>query len=297
MEAIEALKRTIHVTKELQSLVKTMKILAGLNIRQYERAAHAVSEYSRTVEMGLQIAVRNLPEPLLPPRHAPGHKLGAIVFGSDQGMCGQLNDVIVNHALRALSKLAHRRADQTILAIGQRVAAELEDCGRPVTATFEVPGSIGGVANTVHELLRRIEEWHNHNGIEMVALFYCRLTSGVFYHPHGMQVLPVDAGWIRSLRAKPWPSKVIPTYMMETERLYHSLIREYLFGSLFCALAESLASENAARLASMQVAERNIEDRLKELTAAFHQSRQSVITSELLDIISGFEALKGKRER
>ncbi|MBL8293004.1 MAG: F0F1 ATP synthase subunit gamma [Bryobacterales bacterium] len=294
MEAIEGLRRTIHVTRELQSLVKTMKIMAGLNIRQYERAARSVAEYNRTVEMGLQIALRNAAEPPMAAKAAPGRKMGAIVFGSDQGMCGQLNDVIVDHTSRALARLARRRTEQTILAVGQRVAAQLEDRGRPVTAKLEVPGSIGGVANTVHELLRRIEEWRSKDRIELVTLFNCRLTSGVFYKPRGVRVLPVDAAWIRGLRARPWPSKVIPTYMMESGRLYHSLIREYLFVSLFRALAESLASENAARLASMQVAERNIEDRLKELTSQFHQSRQAAITSELLDIISGFEALKGK---
>ena len=294
MEAIEALKRTIHVTEDLQSLVKTMKVMAGLNIRQYERAAHAVAEYNRTIEMGLQIALRSLPEPLLPPRHAPGRKLGAIVFGSDQGMCGQLNDVIVVHATRALARLARRRDDQTILAVGQRAAAQLEDSGRSIAATLEVPGSTGGITATVHEVLRSIEEWHSQQGIQMVVLFYCRLTSGIFYRPSGIRLLPADIGWIRSLKAKRWPSKVIPTYRMETGRLYHSLIREYLFVSLFRAFAESLASENAARLASMQVAERNIEDRLKALTSEFHQSRQAAITSELLDIISGFEALKGK---
>ena len=180
MEAIEALKRTIHVTQELQSLVKTMKVMAGLNIRQYERAAHAVAEYNRTIEMGLQIALRSLPEPLLPPRHAPGRKLGAIVFGSDQGMCGQLNDVIVGHAARALARLARRRDDQTILAVGQRAAAQLEDSGRSIAATLEVPGSTGGITATVHEVLRCIEEWHSQRGIEMVVLFYCRLTSGIF---------------------------------------------------------------------------------------------------------------------
>jgi F-type H+-transporting ATPase subunit gamma len=294
MEAIEALKGTIHVTNELQSLVKTMKVLAGLNIRQYERAAHAVAEYSRTIEMGLQIAVRNLPEPLLPPRHAPGRKLGASVFGSDQGLCGQLNDVIVEHALRALARLALRREDQTVLAVGQRAAAQLEDSGQPIAATLEVPGSTVGITNTVHEVLHRVEDWHSQSAIEMVVLFYCRPTSGVFYSPRGTRLLPVDIGWIRSLKAKRWPSRVIPTYMIGTERLYQSLIREYLFVSLFRALAASLASENAARLASMQVAERNIEDRLKELKAEFHQARQAAITSELLDIISGFEALKGK---
>ncbi len=248
MEATEALKRTIHVTEELQSLVKTMKV---------------------------------------------GRKLGAIVFDSDQGMFGQLSDVIVEHALRALARLARRREDQTLLAVGQRVAAQLEDSGRTIAATLEVPGSIGRISPTVHEMLQCIELWHSQHGNEMVVRFYCRLTSGVFYHPRGLHLLSVDIAWIHSLKARRWPSKVIPTYMMETECLYHSLIREYLFVSLSRAVAKSLASENAARLASMQVAERNSEDRLKELTSEFYQSRQAAITSELLDIISGFEALEG----
>jgi F-type H+-transporting ATPase subunit gamma len=295
MEAVETIKRTLHVTEELHSVVKTMKVLAGLNIRQCERAAHAVGEYSRTIEMGLEIALRTLPEPLMPPRHAPGRKLGAIIFGSDQGMCGQLNDLIVGHATRALSKLALRREDQTILAVGQRAAAQLEDSRRPVAGALEVPGSPLGIAATVHDVLQRIEDWRSRQGIELVVLFYCRFLSGVFYRPYGVRLLPVDLEWIHGLKVRRWPSKVIPTYTMDTERLFHSLIREYLFASLFRALAESLASENAARLASMQVAERNIEDRLRELTSEFHQCRQTAITSELLDIISGFEALKDKK--
>jgi F-type H+-transporting ATPase subunit gamma len=296
MEAIEALKRTIHVTEELHSLVKTMKVLAGLNIRLYERAARAVAEYNRTIERGLQVALQGLPEQAMPPRTAAGRKLGAIIFGSDQGMCGQLNDLIVKHGLRALARLAVRREDQTVLAVGSRAAAQLEASGRLVDATLEVPGSTAGITATVHDVLVRIEEWHRGRGVEMVVLFYCRPLSGVFYRPCAIRLLPVDTQWMRSLQAQRWPSRVIPTYTMETERLFHSLIREYLFVSLFRAFAESLTSENASRLASMQVAERNIEDRLKELSSEFRQSRQTAITSELLDIVSGFEALKG-RER
>jgi F-type H+-transporting ATPase subunit gamma len=293
MEAIEALKRTIHVTEELHSLVKTMKVLAGLNIRLYERAARAVAEYNRSIERGLEVALQSLPEEALPPRRAPGRKLGAIIFGSDQGMCGQLNDFIVKHSLGALARLAVRREDQTLLAIGSRAAAQLEGSGRVVEAALEVPGSTGGITATVHDVLVRIEEWHRGRGIEMVVLFYCRPLSGVFYRPCAIRLLPVDIQWIRGLKAKRWPSRVIPAYTMETEQLFHSLIREYLFVSLFRAFAESLTSENASRLASMQVAERNIEDRLKELSSEFRQSRQTSITSELLDIVSGFEALKG----
>jgi len=296
MEALEGLKRSIHVTSEMQSLVKTMKVLAGLNIRQYERAAHSVAAYNRTIEMGLQVALRRLSEPLLPPQ-MPDNKLGVIVFGSDQGLCGKLNDVIVSHALRALRSLERRRTAELIIAVGQRAAGQLAASDKTVEATLEVPGSTAGITTTVHELLQRIEEARTRRGIGMFVLFYCKLVGGVFYRPSGVRLLPVDAEWIRSLKAKPWHSHVIPAFTLEPERLFHSLIREYLFGTLYGAAAESLASENAARLASMQVAERNIEDRLKALTSEFHQSRQAAVTSELLDIVSASEALAAKDAR
>src|SRR5579862_4192858 len=100
MQTTESLRRTIAVTGELQSVVKTMKALAGVNIRQYERAAHAVAEYNHTVELGLHVALQNLPsraERRVGSGQARSGKLGAIVFGSDQGMCGQLNDQVVQY--------------------------------------------------------------------------------------------------------------------------------------------------------------------------------------------------------
>jgi len=76
-------------------MIKTMKALAGVNIRQCERTVHAVEEYNRTVEMGLQVALERL-GPQAVPSYVPGQKLGAIIFGSDQGMCGLLNDQVLN---------------------------------------------------------------------------------------------------------------------------------------------------------------------------------------------------------
>lgn len=295
METAESLRRSIAVTMELQSVVKTMKALAGVNIRQYERAAHAVAEYSRTIEMGLQVALQNLPAHLMPPKHVPGTRLGAIIFGSDQGMCGQLNDQVVSHASKALEKLAVRRESQFLIAVGLRAASQLEALGRKPEADVQVPGSTSGITAAVEEVLHKIEEWHLDRGVEFVVLFNARPVSGAWYRIRGVRLLPVDAEWINSLKAKRWPSKVIPMFTIEEPRLFQLLIREYLFVSLYRAFAESLASENASRLASMQVAERNIDDRLRSLTAESRQLRQTSITSELLDIISSFEALQSNR--
>jgi F-type H+-transporting ATPase subunit gamma len=287
METAEALRRTISVTGELQSVVKTMKALAGVNIRQYERAAHAVVEYNRTVEMGLQIALRQFDQAR--PLAKQTGKIGAIIFGSDQGMCGQLNDQVVSHASRALKKL---RGTPVVLAVGARAAGQIESSGRALEGVVPVPSSTPGISMAVEEVLHKIEEWHFERNIELVVLFYARPVSGAWYRVRGTRLLPVDEEWINGLRTRPWPSKAIPMFTLNERRLFQLLIREYLFVNVFRAFAESLASENASRLASMQVAERNIEDHLHALTAESRRLRQESITGELLDIIASFEALK-----
>ena len=94
-------------------------------------------------------------------------------------------------------------------------------------------------------------------------------------------------------REKPWTSRSLPQFSLPAEKLLSSLVRQQMFIKLFSACAESLAGEHASRLMSMQVAEKNIQERLETLTANYRQQRQGQITEELLDVVSGFEALRG----
>jgi F-type H+-transporting ATPase subunit gamma len=94
-----------------------------------------------------------------------------------------------------------------------------------------------------------------------------------------------------------WPTVNLPQVMGDALLVLRAVIREYLFISLFRACAESLASENASRLAAMERAEKNIDELLEQLHRSFHQLRQSGIDEELFDVISGFEALGGATER
>ena len=289
MKSLEELRRNMAVTSELHSLVKTMKALAGVNLRQYERAAQAINEYDSTIEAGLQVALQYVPEPA-PPKHG-SRRMGALVFGSDQGMCGPLNERIVAHADRALGKLSRSCGEQTLLAVGLRAADRLKSLGYTVEQVLEVPSSMSAVGQVVHEVLIKIQDWYLQRGIEVIVLFYCQALAVPIFRPRGVRLLPVDLEWVRRLKAKPWPSKVIPTFTMDKSQLFHALIREYLFASLFRALAQSLASENASRLAAMEVADRNIEERSGILTAEFRHCREDAITSELLDLVTAFEAL------
>jgi len=292
METVEHLKKKIGTAQEVQSVVRTMKVLAAVSIRQYERAVESLGEYDRTVLLGLQTALKRRPRQPMPRRRHQQPRLGAVVFGSDQGMCGQLNDQIVSHALKEMDTLGGAPASRTILAVGERARARLEGAGQTVDEVLSVPGSPAGITSGVQEVLVRIEDWTAARGIERVTFFYSEQLSGASYRAQTLHLLPVDEAWLAKIEQNKWPTHVLPKFTMPWGQLFSALIRQYLFVSLYRAFAESLASENASRLASMQNAERNIQERLVQLRSRFHRQRQMTITEELLDIVSGFEALK-----
>jgi len=293
VETIESLRRRIKSAEDLHAVVKTMKALAAVTIRQYEKAVESLGEYSRTVELGFQVLLKQKPPGVGLTQPALNERLGAIVFGSDQGMVGQFNEVIARHAAQELEQRNVSQDNLSLLAAGGRVLARLEEAGQPVEDLIALPGSVAAVTPVVQRVVLKIESWRSKRGIDEVLLFFNRPFSGASYRPQTIQLLPVDSEWFGELASKPWPCRAIPFFTMDWDRLFSWLIREYLFVSLYRAFAESLASENASRLASMQVAERNIENRLDELNAQYHQQRQSAIDAELFDLVAGFEALGG----
>ena len=291
METVEHLKRRIESTEDLQSVVKTMKALAAVKIRRFERAAESLEDYHRTVEMGLRALFRSGGIDRAVMRTSPGRVPGCMVFGSDQGMCGSLNDQVVGHAMAHLEELETEPGKRVVLAVGERARSRLEERGQPVEATMAVPGGVEGITPRVRDLLQKILAWQE-RGVDRVILFHSEPLSGASYRPRTVGLLPLDRAWIQRLQETPWPTRALPFFRDDPQALFSGLVREYLFAGLFRAFAQSLASENASRLASMQGAEKNIEEQLTELQNRFHQQRQMSITEELLDIVAGFEALQ-----
>ena len=138
-----------------------------------------------------------------------------------------------------------------------------------------------------------VAEWA-FRGAEL-HLFYNRPTSGAVYAPVTQRLLPLDENWRRKLAELPWPTGNLPEVMGGGIATLRALIREYIFVSLFRACAESLASENASRLAAMQRADKNINELLEDLNRTFHRLRQNGIDEELFDVISGFKALSANK--
>jgi F-type H+-transporting ATPase subunit gamma len=289
MQTLEALSRRIETTDDLRAIVRTMKSLSAVSIRQYESAVAALRDYSRTVELALQALLRDRPAVVGAPAPASG-PAAVVVFGSDHGLCGRFNDEVARFAHARLRELDAAGVRRQCLAVGARAEARLAALGEVVGEGLFLPGSVSGLAALAQAVLVQIDAWGAVEGLGRVLLIHHRRTSEAVAVPHMRQLLPLSPERLRNLAARPWPSRRLPMSTMDAERLFPAVIRQYLFSSVYRAAAESLASEHASRLASMQAAERNIEEHLEEQQAEFRRRRQETITEELLDIVTGFAA-------
>lgn len=288
---IAGMRRKMTSAGDLQAVVRTMKAMAAANIGQYERAERALGDYYHNVELGLGKCLRDLGDGLAtaPPPPADKAPMGAVVFGSDQGLVGRFNDEVADFAIAAFHKST---PNLRIWAVGERVQGRLADAGFLIAGQFAVPGSVGAIAPLIGRILVEAERRPAGGAIGALHLYYNRPAPGARYAPVTQRLLPLDATWQQGVLALRWPSGALPEVLGDTVDTLKALIREYLFVSLYRACAESLASENASRLAAMQRADRNIDDLLGTLTGSFHRLRQSGIDEELFDVIAGFDALR-----
>jgi len=268
-----------------------MKALAASSIGQYEQSVRGLGDYYRTVELGLAVCLRGsgmAPMPPVASGAGADDGVGAVVFGSDQGLVGQFNDVVADHAVATLSTL---QGTHEVWAVGERVHARLQDAGLAPAGLFAVPNSVNAISPLVGQVLLESEAWRSRGEVRELYLFHNRPQSGAVYEPVAQRLLPLDETWSRAIVGIRWPTQNLPEVIGSRGATVKALVGEYLFVSLFRACAESLASENASRLEAMQRADKNISDLLDELNATYHRLRQSGIDEELFDVVSGFEAL------
>ncbi len=286
-------RHLIQNAQDLQSVVRTMKALAASSIGQYESSVRSLTHYYRIVELALGASVRasGSANPLnIDSRSTQPGLVGAIVFGSDQGLVGRFNDVVAECAIRTLAEMP---AKPLVWVVGERVHDRMLDAGFELQQLYNVPNSVNAITSLVGQIQLDSETILGAESNACLYIFHNQPDSRAGYVASSQQLLPLDMAWQQELSDVEWPTGSPPELLGENAVILHALIREYLFISLFRAAAESLSSENASRLAAMERADRNIEETLEELRLTSNRSRQQVIDEELFDLISGFEALVG----
>ncbi|MFP4496997.1 MAG: F0F1 ATP synthase subunit gamma [Vulcanimicrobiota bacterium] len=291
MESLETVKNQLNTAKELHSVVKTMKALAAVSIRQFQEAVKSLKDYNQAVNLGFQALISTRPMMPVNQEFQTGKRAGIILFGSDHGMCGQFNEIIISFFQHKLEELDLTHDEIELITVGKKVTDRCRGLGMKINSVFSVPGSAPAITYKTQLVMPHIEEWYSLQDVNTIFLVHNQYRQGASFKPELNRLLPLDETWFKKLEKKRWPTNMIPLYTINWNKMFTGLLKHYLFASLYTAFADSLASEHASRLASMQEAEKNIKERVENLTDKYHQQRHINITNELLDIVSGYEAL------
>lgn len=296
METLDGLKKELISTKDLQSVVSTMKSIAAVNIKKFEKIAFNIVKYQSNVDLGLQAIVSQKPEIIklidyleLKIEKNTKKRDVVIIIGSNQGLCGRFNDKVVDYYLNNSAT----DINSYIISVGERVTTLLEAKKVHIEQSFSIPNSSDSIVNLVYDLFSIIEQ--NLNNLRKVLVYFTSHTADSMGNLTKKRIIPLEKSYFEKLKRKKWPTNNIPYWRIDSKKIVSDLVEQYIFSSIYLAISNSMASEQKNRLITLQGAEQNIKDHITELTLRYNQKRQSVITSELIDVVSGANALKKKK--
>lgn len=296
LEQLETIKKRISSSQDLRTIVKNMKTLAAVYIRFFQQAVRAIEEYEESLFLGFRAffasesfsaSDRKFSSTFRRRSEMPG----VILIGSEQGMCGNFNEKLMEYLDRHTERMDNGAARPRVAAAGSRIHQPADESLYPVDEKFRLPTSPEQIAELVDRTILFIQTWRTEQQLDTIYIIHNTHSEENFHEPKGIRLFPMDRRLLKRWSEEPWNGKSIPLVTMNREKVLKKLIDQYLYAELFRAFVESMESENAARLASMEAAEKNIQDKLTELQNQYNVRRQQAITSELLDMVGGFEAL------
>lgn len=295
---IEGLQKRIKTTKDLRSIVSTMKSLSAVSIIQYDTALKSLIEYGRAINLGAVALLKNgelnIPKP---PAVAPEKRRAlAVIVGSDMGLVGKMNREVVRFAQKKLSDDGFQINQTAFVAIGRQIIGQLQRNRWNAAECYPISNSVKAVSKTAASVLVAADEQMRANHTTHVYVFYS-MKRGVGVSPTSTVLMPLGTEWLERVKKTRWPGRNFPTYTLPAEKIYSALVKERLLIELSTAITEALVAEHHMRLTTMQAAEKNIDENLEKMNLEYQQMRQENITTELLEVVSGAEALRQQKKR
>ena len=294
---LEALNKRIKTTTDLRDIVGTMKMLSSVSIGPYEKALKSLLDYSQTVQdafTGLMKDDRFFYTPRRPKSDNP--KTIAVVIGTDNGLVGRFNRDVLNYVKSDLQE-SELISQARLICVGKRLGMMTETAGLPLEVTYPIMNSLKEIATIASMVLIKINEMIARDHYEQVFVYYTRRNSGEPQRVTRAQLIPLPYKRMMDMKHEKWTGRTLPLVTADRTALFQSFIHEYLTVVLGGALTASLAAEHYTRMMNMQQAEKNIDESLAEMNLTYQQLRQTGITDELIDIVSGAESLKKKAKQ
>ena len=298
MPSLKDLRTRINSVKSTQKITSAMKMVAAAKLRRAQEQAEAARPYAERMERMLGSVAASLGGSEGAPRLLAGtgkndvHLL--VVATSDRGLCGGFNSSIVREARRSIRELTAAGKTVRILCVGRKGRGQLiRDYGSLIVDTIDDVGRPRLGFEDAQAIANRLLALYDEDGFDTCTVVYNRFRSVITQIVTVQQLIPFGPPESADEEAETDSSGAKAIYEFEPEEgeILETLLPLNLSVQVYRALLENAASEQGARMAAMDNATRNAGDMIDRLTLDYNRSRQAAITSELIEIISGAEAV------
>lgn len=276
MEQLSRIEARLESLKELDDLVGALRSMAASRSREAQDAFEGTRAYCAIIERTIaEIAPLVEADDRPASGRQPAGERILLLITSENGFVGAFNNRLVKHAL------AVRETGETLIVVGRRGQMVADELGVVPDLCLPMTSHVRGITPLAQRIAGRL------SNVGTARIVFARYRIGATFDVETRQVLPLEANGLASTGAAASP----PLHHLPPAKLIADLGIEYLFAEIAHALMESLASENGARLLAMDAAYRNIGDRLEQLKREARAARQEQTTADMLDVVTGAEAV------
>jgi F-type H+-transporting ATPase subunit gamma len=298
MANLKELKNRISSVKSTQKITSAMKMVAASRLKRAQEAAQAARPYAERMGRMMASVLGN------PGALVGGSKLLSgtgsdavhliVVVTSDRGLCGGFNSSISRESRRYLRSLKAENKAVKIICVGRKGRDQLKtEFNEAIVVSYEAIGKDGVKYTEAREISGKIIEMFDAGEFDICTVIYNKFVSVISQEVTPLQIIPVQLPKTVDIDDIMETADIAASYEFEPseEEILTDLLPSNLNVQIFRALLESSASEHGARMSAMDNATRNAGDMIDDLSMIYNRSRQAKITSELIEIISGAEAL------
>ncbi|MCS6860767.1 MAG: ATP synthase F1 subunit gamma [Abditibacteriales bacterium] len=292
MPSLRDIRRKIRTVNNIKQITQAMKMVAAARLKKVQDRVTAGKPYAEKLQelMGyLAPHVTQIQHPLLEVR--PIQATGVVVIAGDKGLCGSYNNNIIRRAQQFLNGLTV--SEKLLITIGRKSTEFFRKRGYRVHASFPQIGVDAPYAE-IKRIADAITGLYLSQTVDEVYIAYTEFVSSLQQRPQVIKFLPIEPPQTETTAGRGTPEGALE-YIFEppAPELLATLLPRYVEQRIYHLLLESVASEFGARMTAMTNATDNAGELIKELTLAANKARQASITKELLEVVSGAEALKG----
>jgi F-type H+-transporting ATPase subunit gamma len=296
MPSLKDLRVRITSVKSTQKITSAMKMVAAAKLKRAQSAAELGRPYSVSMERMLSSLIASMATLETAPKLLSGHgrddKHLLVVVTGDRGLCGGFNANIARETRRRVSALQRDGKEVKLLLIGRKGRDALRrDHARLIVDTVENVTRNGAQFTPARDISRRLRTMFEAGDFDVCTIIYNTFKSAISQIVTTKQIIPFPIEELKSAAPPSAPHGGVYEMEPEDDLLLEALLPANLSMQIFRALLESFASEQGARMTAMDNATRNAGEMIDRLTLTYNRSRQAAITKELIEIISGAEAV------